>query len=445
MLRLNCPVQNYAWGRPAKGKNGRTCAVAALAEAAGVAIDLEKPYAELWMGTHPSGPACLHAEEGTTLNAWLEAHPAALGDALRQRFGSDLPFLFKVLSVETALSIQSHPDKALAERLHAERPKVYKDANHKPEMAIALTDFEALCGFVGHEELVRALDATPELAACVGAGPAAALRAAGQDGKARRAALREAFTALMLCDACTVAGQVNALAARLEGERTGGRALSPKEALVLRLNAQYPADVGVLSAYFLNLVVLQPNQGIHLAANVPHAYVSGELVECMATSDNVIRAGLTPKLRDTAVLCESLTYEQGPPEVLRGEEVQQYTRRYAPPFDEFEVQRLEVPAGASTLLPANPGAMLLLATAGAGEARASGCGAEAGPHPDAELLEAAPGLRKGDVFFVPAGTSLQLAAGPGAPLTLWVAAVNAQLFPRNEGSGSVQGNEKHVG
>ena len=81
------------------------------------------------------------------------------------------------------------------------RRQVYKDANHKPEMAIALTNFEALCGFVGHEELVCALDATPELAACVGPDPVAALRAAGADGKARRAALRQAFTALMLCDA----------------------------------------------------------------------------------------------------------------------------------------------------------------------------------------------------------------------------------------------------
>lgn len=84
------------------------------------------------------------------------------------------------------------------------RPQVYKDANHKPEMAIALTDFEALCGFVTHAELVRALESTPELAACVGAEPAAALQAAGEGGGARRAALREAFTSLMLCDADTV-------------------------------------------------------------------------------------------------------------------------------------------------------------------------------------------------------------------------------------------------
>ena len=44
------------------------------------------------------------------------------------------------------------------------------------------------------------------------------------------------------------------------------------------------------------------SQAIYLAANVPHAYISGELVECMATSDNVIRAGLTPKLRWVSLL-----------------------------------------------------------------------------------------------------------------------------------------------
>ncbi len=97
---------------------------------------------------------------------------------------------------------------------------MYKDANHKPEMAIALTDFEALCGFVAHEELVEALAGAPELAACVGRERVAALRTAGGGGGARRAALREAFTALMLCDA----GEVRAV--RCAQGRAGRRRLS---------------------------------------------------------------------------------------------------------------------------------------------------------------------------------------------------------------------------
>lgn len=45
---------------------------------------------------------------------------------------------------------------------------MYKDPNHKPEMAIALRDFQALCSFVTHEELVQELKTTPELCTCVG-------------------------------------------------------------------------------------------------------------------------------------------------------------------------------------------------------------------------------------------------------------------------------------
>ena len=68
--------------------------------------------------------------------------------------------------------------------------------------------------------------------------------------------------------------------------------------------------MGVLSVFFLNLVSLPAGDAIYLAANQPHAYLAGELMEVMATSDNVLRAGLTPKLRDTGVLCSSLTYSQ---------------------------------------------------------------------------------------------------------------------------------------
>jgi mannose-6-phosphate isomerase class I len=115
------------------------------------------------MGTHPSGPSTL-AEgnlSGEQLLAYIRDHPEILGDAA-SKFGVDLPFLFKVLSVNTALSIQSHPDKALAECLHAERPNEYKDSNHKPEMTIALSDFESLCGFCPHEEIANALKNNPE-------------------------------------------------------------------------------------------------------------------------------------------------------------------------------------------------------------------------------------------------------------------------------------------
>lgn len=84
--------------------------------------------------------------------------------------------------------------------------------------------------------------------------------------------------------------------------------LHSKEALVLVLNQSFPLDIGILASLLLNYVTLQPGEALFLSANEPHAYIEGDCLECMATSDNVIRAGLTPKLRDTEVLCSSLSY-----------------------------------------------------------------------------------------------------------------------------------------
>ncbi|KAI8467236.1 MAG: mannose-6-phosphate isomerase [Monoraphidium minutum] len=414
MLALQCPAQNYAWGRPAEKSE-----VAQLAKSNGVDIDESKPFAELWMGTHPSGPALI-AGGGATLRSWLEAHPEALGEATAARFGGELPYLFKVLSVETALSIQSHPDKKLAERLHASNPKEYKDDNHKPEMALALRDFQALCGFVAPEELKQALRDNEELRATVGEGPSAAfLEAEGGDVKP---ALKAAFTALMTADAAKVAAAIAAMVGRLTAKKDAGKSLPPKEDLVLRLNGQYPGDVGVLSAFFLNLVSLNPGEAIYLDANNPHAYVSGELVECMAASDNVVRAGLTPKFRDTEVLCESLTYAMGLPDVLTGDAIHDHVKVYRPPFEEFEIQRVDIPAGEAVPVPTNPGPLLLLVTGGAGTATASGGAAASGKlQPQLEL-------RRGSVVFVPAATSVTYSAAGSADLQVWVAAVNAKVF-----------------
>jgi mannose-6-phosphate isomerase len=134
MLRLQCEVKQYKWGQP-----GSTSLVADLAShgEGQVTVDAEKPYAELWMGSHVSGPS-IAVKTGEPLNRWLGRNPMALGKEVLKEHGSSLPFLFKVLSIQKSLSIQSHPDKALAEQLHAERPHVYKDPNHKPEIALAV-------------------------------------------------------------------------------------------------------------------------------------------------------------------------------------------------------------------------------------------------------------------------------------------------------------------
>ena len=175
---------------------------------------------------------------------------------------------------------------------------MYKDANHKPEMALALSEFEALCSFVPHEELVAALRAVPELAACCGEARVAALAAAAPCGAQRRQALKAAFHAVMACPAERAAECVRALCSRLEREAAAGRQLSAREQLTLRLQRQYPGDVGVLASWFLNHLRLRPGQAVALPANEPHAYISGEIVECMATSGGVRRC--SPSCRRAA-------------------------------------------------------------------------------------------------------------------------------------------------
>lgn len=165
--RLVCKAQNYAWG-----KVGRDSKVARLMESDGIKVENEEPYAEYWFGTHPAAPSSVKGTNGSEdllLSKWLQDFPQALG-RLQSVCGESgqLPFLFKVLSVNKALSIQAHPDKSLAEQLHAERPEVYKDDNHKPEMAVALTYFEAMCGFRPYGTIISLLNEYPEFAELVG-------------------------------------------------------------------------------------------------------------------------------------------------------------------------------------------------------------------------------------------------------------------------------------
>ena len=402
VLSLTCAVQNYDWG--IKG----TSEVSALGELnTGVASDPTKPYAELWMGTHPSGPSSVSGS-GKGLRETIAADAVKhLGAKVIERFGDDLPFLTKVLSVAKALSIQAHPDKTLAGKLHADRPNVYKDANHKPEMTLAVTEFEALCAFVAPAELAANLARVPELRVVVGAATSdafsAAVAAAADDVPAH---LRAVFTALMTADADAVGAQVDALAARFAAAAPD--ALLPVDRLAARLNAQYPRDVGVLCAYVLNYVTLKPGQCIFLAANEPHAYLSGECVECMATSDNVVRAGLTPKLRDTSILCDMLTYAAGPPTVLEGEPVDANTRRYQPPFDEFQLEITRVGSGETYDVAPSPGPCVFLVVGGGGEA-------------------AGETLARGSVVFASAGEAVKVAAGEGG-CVMYRAMINSRVF-----------------
>ena len=327
--RLHNAIQPYSWG---------SCgADAFIPRLLGFPAAPEQPYAELWIGTHPNAPShTVLGGERVSLAALIASDPpAVLGAAVAQRFDNQLPFLFKVLSAAEPLSIQAHPDKAQARRLHARDPKHYPDANHKPEVAIALDALSALAGLKSAEDL-RVTQATyPEIAAFIG-------EFAGENDIAPR----ECFAALIrraLADPQALAAASRRLATRLESV---SQPRTEVERLFLALRPVYgDADVGLFALFLLNLIHLQAGEGLYLPAGVPHAYLRGNIVECMANSDNVVRVGLTPKFKDAEALLEILSPVAGLPSVLRPEP-EMLSARYPTPAAEFEIHRLTLEAGA---------------------------------------------------------------------------------------------------
>lgn len=294
-LLMQNPIQGYDWGSHD-----------ALTRLFDIPNPAGKPQAELWMGAHPNGCSEVTlAGEAQKLSALIDRAPVAvLGEATQARFGS-LPFLFKVLCAEKALSIQVHPSKAQAEVGFAKEeaagidPKAanrnYKDPNHKPELVFALTPYQAMNGF-------RAIPAILALFERVNASAIRELTAglaAAHAADRGEAGLQHFFHQLLVLEGARkeeALATLLAYAAAHQDEETF--------ALVTSLAAQYPGDVGLFSPLLLNVVTLQPGQAMYLDACTPHAYVRGTGLEIMANSDNVLRAGLTPKYIDVAELLD---------------------------------------------------------------------------------------------------------------------------------------------
>jgi mannose-6-phosphate isomerase len=306
-----------------------------------------RPAAELWFGAHPGSPSPAGA---STLDRVVAADPVAiLGEACVQRFGPRLPFLLKYLAADRALSMQVHPNLAQARGGFAAeqaagiplgaRERNYADPNHKPELLCALTPFDALCGFRPVAQTLALLDilALPELDFV-----AAALR--GPDG------LRAAFTAILTH--AEPAALADAVAARAPTHD----ALLPAAIAA----HDFPGDVGVVLTLLLNHVRLEPGQAAYLGAGNVHAYLRGTGVEIMASSDNVLRCGLTPKHIDVDELVRITEFVElaDPVWPSTGSEIE---RHFAVPVPDFALTRL-VLDGSSRLTA--PGPQLLLCTAG---------------------------------------------------------------------------------
>ncbi len=337
-------IQPYEWGT-----RGREAFIPRLL---GFEPEPGRPYAELWIGAHSKAPSKIMVNGGTVpLDQWIAAHPEEiLGQAVVRRFGPRLPFLLKVLSAGEALSIQAHPDKTQAAALHARHPQHYPDDNHKPEIAVALEPLAALVGIKPLAGLLEALELYPELAGFIGQEAAGRLRSEYAAGEAEPSQLSRILFASLLRRSVTHAGElseaIDHLAVRLRSRRGSFR---EPEALFLELREKYPGpDVGLFFLFLLNLVHLQEGQAIFTHAGVPHAYLKGNMIECMANSDNVVRVGLTPKFKDAETLVEIMDYEPRPAQIVRaGKEKASSLNevRYSTPSDEFLVTRLRLGPG----------------------------------------------------------------------------------------------------
>lgn len=392
MRRLTGHIQHFAWG--------------SLTEIPQI-LRREPdgtPWAEYWLGTHPGGHAFL--DDGRVLADLVREQPDVVGAASRELFGGRLPFLLKILSAGSPLSLQAHPSREQAVvgyaresllGLHPDDPRrSYKDDWPKPEAVVALTPFEGLLGFRDPVEtagLFEGLGVAAELASVIG--PLRDRRDAP--------ALQEVFLdVLSLDDRRHLVDHV--LAAAVERLHAPG-SLGEFARTAVELDEHFPGDPGILAALLLNRFRLQPGEAVALKAGVMHAYLRGTCVEIMANSDNVMRGGLTAKHIDVDGLLQVVEFEPMAPEILVASGADGIYV-YPTAFPEFELW-LVAPVNASAhTLPRPDSGRIALAASGEFLLQADG-GTE---H-----------LRSGDAVFIPADEQVTV-SGEGQ---LFVAASGA--------------------
>lgn len=393
MHRLTNTVQPYPWGSPT-----------AIPELLGVEPS-GAPVAELWMGAHPSAPSLIGFEGGTTgLDKSVAEDPVRmLGADVVARFGTNLPYLLKVIAADKPLSLQVHPGPEQAREGFAveeasgkpvsDPTRNYKDPNHKPELVYALSTFEALCGFRAPRraaELLSGLDA-PLAVSLHG------LLRAAPSAHGIRTAFRRLLEPGTRPEPDAVDEVARACRRRLEDGSPSRRA---DETVVLLAEA-YPGDPGVVTSLLLNPVTLRPGEAMFVPAGGVHCYLHGCAVEAMASSDNVLRAGLTTKHVDIPELLDNVDYVAAPPIRIAPEVVHEATRVYYAPVDDFELSVTAVEDGTEHPLPGRGPRVLLCLD---GSTTVSTVSAESG-----ETL----GLSHGESAFVPAADGALRVAGRG--------------------------------
>ncbi|ELY2854263.1 mannose-6-phosphate isomerase, class I [Cronobacter dublinensis] len=315
--RMRNGVKNYAWG-------SRT----ALNTQFGVPNPDEQPQAEIWMGAHPAG--CSEIEVGANTvslqDAIAKSPDTVLGERTVEKFAG-LPFLLKILSAESALSLQVHPDKRQAEEGYARQGngagEDYHDANHKPELVYAITPFMAMNGFRPCQEIVNHFLrlSSPELMPAL----AEFQHNLNNDG------LKNFFVSLMQL---SLQEKNNVLCQLDESLHAGG--FVHLQEFLIRLQKDYPGDIGILAPLLLHCITLEPGEAMFLRAGTLHAYVYGTAVEVMACSDNVLRAGLTPKKINLPELVSCTVFSETQEHALKlVPDIAGNERHYPVPVEDF--------------------------------------------------------------------------------------------------------------
>jgi mannose-6-phosphate isomerase len=383
IYRLDNPVQRYSWGS-ADG----------ISKAIGIDNPGGGPFAELWMGAHPSAPSRTRldgAEIG--LDELIARAPReALGGAIVDELGSSLPFLFKVLSAGTPLSIQAHPSKKKAQ-LGFERENLggipvdaaernYRDPNHKPEMAVALTRFEFICGFRPVDEIIENM----RLVA-----PGEFDRALGRlERDPSRVELSVFFYGLMSADDRAHERLLAAASKGIASALESGVVPPERESSlrwVLRIMELFPGDVGAILPLVLNHVVLEPGQAAFIAPGELHAHLSGTCLEIMANSDNVIRGALTQKFVDLPELVSVLSFKPERVLPVLPSPVAPCEEAYPVFVPDFRISKIAVGPGRGYVR-SSRGPEILLCASGEAEIACPG--------------EEALGLKRGEAAFVAA-------------------------------------------
>jgi mannose-6-phosphate isomerase len=336
------------------------------------------------------------AYERRPLSQLLKQLPELVGTIqVQQLHGSKLPFLMKLLSVGRPLSLQVHPNKQQAVELHQKYPKLYPDDNHKPEIAIALSDFEALCGFAPYNHLLDGILRLKAVRTLIGERLHNELQVADTEAQQERA-WKQLLLILLQTNGDQMQSVLQSVATQFEQELSEDlHSESPlsndQKRLFLRVSRLHPSDGGCLLMLALNYIRMTAGQVLSVRAGMPHCYLSGDCVELMACSDNTIRAGLTDKHVDveSLVRCIQITTTTREQLLLPGQQIDEYTKRWSPIGAEFAIDVLRINECPEYRLPARPSGSYLLVLSG--QARVN----------DVQLTP-------GYVCFVPAETTLRI-------------------------------------